>query len=144
MLDTLEVSILGLSIQLRAYVGLLNVLGIGGFRDANLGLSGAMDYGDNHFTCFQFGYDWRRDNVENARRLHQFILDKKKDIQRERTKRLGRESHKEIRFDIVAHSMGGLLARYYLRYGPNEPPPLNAKIEIPCLPQRPRRWHRDP
>ena len=131
VLDHLEVSVLGLSIRLRAYVGLLSTLGIGGFRDANLGLSGAMDYGDSHFTCFQFGYDWRRDNVENARRLHQFILEKKKYIRMERTKRFGRDADEEIKFDIVAHSMGGLVARYYLRYGPNEPPPLDAKIKIP-------------
>ena len=131
VLDHLEISVLGLSIRLRAYVGLLNALGIGGFRDANLGLSGAMDYGDSHFTCFQFGYDWRRDNVENARRLHQFILEKKKYIRMERTKRFGRDADEEIKFDIVAHSMGGLVARYYLRYGPNEPPPLNATIKIP-------------
>ncbi len=118
VLDHLEVSFLGLSFRLRAYVGLLNTLGIGGFRDANLGLSGAVDYGDKHFTCFQFGYDWRRDNIENARRLHRFILEKKKYIQRERKKRFGIDVDQEIKFDIVAHSMGGLIARYYLRYGP--------------------------
>ncbi len=31
---------------------------------------GSTDYGDGHFTCFQFDYDWRRDNVEDAKRLN--------------------------------------------------------------------------
>ena len=41
---------------------LLGVLGVGGYRDMDLGLAGAIDYGTDHFTCFQFDYDWRRDN----------------------------------------------------------------------------------
>jgi pimeloyl-ACP methyl ester carboxylesterase len=30
---------------------------------------------------------------------------------------------RDVRFDIVAHSMGGLVARYYLRYGAQDQPP---------------------
>src|SRR5262249_45989161 len=71
-----------------------------------------------HFTCFQFAYDWRRDNAENSRRLHEFILEKKAYVEGERIKRYGTSG--PVRFDIVAHSMGALLARYYLMYGPAE------------------------
>ncbi|MGB0717444.1 MAG: esterase/lipase family protein, partial [Phycisphaerae bacterium] len=74
-------------------------------------------YGNEHFTCFQFDYDWRRNNVENARRLHEFILDKKAYIQDELKKRYDIENA-DFKFDLVAHSMGGLIARYYIRYGP--------------------------
>ena len=74
-----------------------------------------MDYGDQHYTCFQFPFDWRRDNAENARRLHEFVLEKKAYVEAERKRRFGIDD--PVRFDFVAHSMGGLIARYYLRYG---------------------------
>ena len=75
-----------------------------------------VDYGDRHFTCFQFDYDWRRDIVENAQELDRFILEKKEYVQAEIEKRFGLKDY-DVKFDIVAHSMGGLIARYYLRYG---------------------------
>ncbi|MEM9253414.1 MAG: hypothetical protein AAGB29_13785, partial [Planctomycetota bacterium] len=74
---------------------------------------------DEHFTCFQFAYDWRRDNVENAQRLHAYLLDRKAYVMAERARRYGGtpDDYADVRFDIVAHSMGGLIARYLLRYG---------------------------
>lgn len=57
-------------------------------------------------NCFVFYYDWRRDNVESAAGLGRAIGRIKN--------RLG---DPELRFDIVAHSMGGLIAEYYLKYG---------------------------
>lgn len=57
-------------------------------------------------TCFIFYYDWRRDNVEAALELGRAI--------RQIKSRLGDPG---MRFDIVAHSMGGLIAEYYLKYG---------------------------
>lgn len=57
-------------------------------------------------TIYLFAYDWRRDIVESARALGCMI---------EKLKlRLGRP---DLRFDIVTHSMGGLVARYYAMYG---------------------------
>jgi hypothetical protein len=69
--------------------------------------------GDNAFV---FLYDWRRDNVDSARRLGEAI-------DRLRAAR-GRPGE---RYDIVAHSQGGLIARYYIKYGardvlPDGPP----------------------
>ncbi len=115
VLDRVRVSILGLPVEQHAYLYILRTLGVGGYRDEDLGRAG-VDYGPDHFTCFQFPYDWRRDNAENARRLHEFILEKKAYVAAEFEKRYGRKD-REIKFDVVAHSMGGLLLRYYLRYG---------------------------
>jgi pimeloyl-ACP methyl ester carboxylesterase len=54
-----------------------------------------------------YPYDWRQDNVEAARGLDRMIEALRRDY-----------NDPALRVDIIAHSMGGLVARYYLRYGP--------------------------
>lgn len=114
-LDALEIHVLGIPFQINAYRDLLTTLGVGGYRDDQTNLAN-INYGDQSYSSFQFAYDWRRDNVENARLLHKFILEKKAYVEAERRERHG-EDFQPVRFDIVAHSMGGLVARYYLQYG---------------------------
>lgn len=55
---------------------------------------------------YVFVYDWRQDNVSNARRLDDLLEQVRLDL-----------GNPEQMVDIVAHSMGGLLTRYFLRYG---------------------------
>lgn len=57
-------------------------------------------------TAFSLIYDWRRDLVEGAQRLGE-LIDK---IKREK-------GNQDLKFDIVCHSAGGLIARYYAKYG---------------------------
>ena len=120
-LDSLRINFLGLPVELGAYAHILHSLGAGGYRDQQLGESGAIDYGSEHFTCFQFDYDWRRDLVETAKILDAFLKEKHAYVKEEFKKRFGIEN-KKIKFDVVAHSMGGLVVRYYLRYGTQELP----------------------
>lgn len=81
--------------RLKNYSLLLNALKKFGYSDGNL---------------FVFAYDWRQSVPENVTELHKFILEKSK---------LFPEGQK---FDIIAHSMGGLVARYYLQYGAQKLP----------------------
>lgn len=57
---------------------------------------------------FEFAYDWRRDNRINARRLERFVNDS---LHNWRTDPKGNPEAKVI---LLGHSMGGLVARYYL------------------------------
>lgn len=115
VLESLELNLAGFPINIQAYAGILATLGAGGYRDETLGLN-SIDYGDDHFTCFQFDYDWRKDIAANATALDRFIEDKRRDVQQSYKDRYGIENA-DVKFDIAAHSMGGLLTRYYLMYG---------------------------
>jgi hypothetical protein len=116
VLDKVHIQLGIVALDIQAYAGILATLGAGGYRDQSLGLGGDVDYGNDHFTCFQFDYDWRRDNVENARRLRDFIDEKRKYVQTQYKTRYGIDNA-DVRFDIAAHSMGALLTRYFLMYG---------------------------
>jgi pimeloyl-ACP methyl ester carboxylesterase len=75
----------------------------GGYKEGDWNNPGAD--GDRD-TFYVFPYDWRRDNVETARDLV------------ERVETLKRKLHRpDLRFNILAHSMGGLVARYAAMYG---------------------------
>ncbi len=56
---------------------------------------------------FELPYDWRRDNRVAARRLEQVVNEKL-------TKWQARSGARDAKVIIIAHSMGGLIARYYL------------------------------
>lgn len=60
-----------------------------------------------------FGYDWRRDIASEVQRLHEVIVA----ASEERRLRTGNP-----RIDIVAHSMGTQLVRWYLQYGTSPVP----------------------
>ncbi|MGI8495909.1 MAG: esterase/lipase family protein [Pyrinomonadaceae bacterium] len=55
---------------------------------------------------YVFAYDWRRDNVENAQLLISKIEALKAGLKRP-----------DLKFNLIAHSMGGLIARYAAMYG---------------------------
>jgi pimeloyl-ACP methyl ester carboxylesterase len=99
----------------------MSTLGAGGYRDEALGLAGAVDYGEDHYTCFQYAFDWRRSNAENAAVLFNFIKQRRVEVQAAYKKNFGMDDA-DVKFDIVAHSMGGLVTRYMLRYGDQKLP----------------------
>ena len=76
--------------------------GPGGYRRGTPGV--APD--DSAPRYYVMTYDWRQDAVESARELDRLI-------------HIIRQDHNQhnLRVDIIGHSMGGLIARYYSRYG---------------------------
>lgn len=113
-------------IEIGAYVDILRTLAAGQYRDSLLGEAGVVDYGGLHYTCFQYAYDWRRDVAESAAVLGELIADAQD------AARIGRglPDDAPVKVDVVAHSMGGLVLRYYLRYGSQ---PLPADGSLPEL-----------
>jgi hypothetical protein len=60
-------------------------------------------------SFYVFPYDWRLDNVAVVKELDRFIEQIAADHQ-----------DPSIRFDFLAHSNGGMLVRYYARYGTDD------------------------
>jgi pimeloyl-ACP methyl ester carboxylesterase len=117
---TAYASILGAIIQLDIYSGIIRTLIAGGydFRETR---EAEIAERDVNLDAFEFPYDWRRDIVEAAQDLAFFIERKREQVNAERRRVLG-HSDTPVVFDIVAHSMGTLVARYYLMYGAQDLP----------------------
>jgi pimeloyl-ACP methyl ester carboxylesterase len=86
-----------------------------GYRDGDWENPAADGYQD---TFYVFPYDWRQDNVSNARELVRRIVRLKTRLQRP-----------DLKFTVVAHSMGGLIARYAAMYGDADLPAGDGPIE---------------
>lgn len=67
-------------------------------------------------SLYVYPYDWRLDNVENAHRLISKVEALRKKLK-----------EPDLKFDIVAHSMGGIIARYAVMYGTADLPAGNRK-----------------
>ena len=88
------------------YYDLIELLSAVGFRPATA--DGAAEGMVQHV----FAYDWRRDLVSSARKLDETL-----------EALAEARGDPSLRVNVVGHSMGGIIARYYLRYGTAEPDP---------------------
>lgn len=117
LLSKFNVKLLGIQFHVDAYNKLIQILTIAGYVPSHR----PLPEGKKFYSLFTFYYDWRRDLPENAKRLDHFISKKRKYLQHEYEKLYGLKNF-DVQFDIIAHSMGGLLSRYYLRYGGDDLP----------------------
>lgn len=86
--------------DVEVYQSLIDALIARGYTEADWSKPQATD------VFYVFAYDWRRDNVESAHLLMQKMDTAKRILKR-----------RDLKFDIIAHSMGGLIARYAAMYG---------------------------
>lgn len=94
----------GILPRMDIYGGFISALeSQGGYKEGRWDTPPARGYEN---TIYVFPYDWRRDNVENAR-----LLIRKIDALKKKLRRPG------LKFDLIGHSMGGLIARYAAMYG---------------------------
>ncbi len=91
--------------DVEVYQSLIDALIARGYTEATWDKPKATD------VFYVFPYDWRRDNVETAHLLMQKMTGVKRQLRRP-----------TLKFDILAHSMGGLIARYAAMYGMAELP----------------------
>ena len=98
----------GLLPRADIYGGFIASLVAKGYREGRWDAPPARGYEN---TLYIFSYDWRRDNVENARLLMRKIAALKRAIRRPM-----------LKFDVIGHSMGGLIARYAMMYGDSDLP----------------------
>lgn len=85
------------------YGALLKTLeSIGGYRRAYPGTPPAP----SARSLYVYTYDWRLDNVAAVQGLHRLIEQVAED-----------HGDRNLRVDIIGHSNGGLMARYYARFG---------------------------
>lgn len=117
LLNNFDINLLGIHLKKGAYEKMINILEEAGYVNANKPLS----KNKNFHSLYTFYYDWRRDLPENAAILNNFINDKRKYLQEKYKAIYGIENY-DVHFDIAAHSMGGLLSRYFLRYGGKDLP----------------------
>jgi pimeloyl-ACP methyl ester carboxylesterase len=80
----------------------------GGYHEEKWDAPSADGFKD---SLYIFAYDWRLDNVENARLLVRKIEELKLKLKKP-----------DLRFDVVAHSMGGIISRYAAMYGDTDLP----------------------
>lgn len=101
--DVLRTFKIGIFPKADVYEGLAKSLETHGYIEGSWSNPPVKGYED---TFYVFAYDWRRDNVENARKLIRQIQALKVKLKKP-----------DLKFDVIAHSMGGLITRYAAMYG---------------------------
>lgn len=112
ILDCSPVQLLGFRWNLNNYKPMLDLFKNLGYR-AECTPEASEKCGANLFV---FVYDWRKSIAENAAGLARFVEEKKEYLEGVYQK-YEHLRDREVRFDLIGHSMGGLIARYYVQYG---------------------------
>lgn len=125
LLENINIQVMGLPLKLPAYKDMVDILIRGGFQPSHH----PMGKNKNFNSLFLFPYDWRCDLQQSVRKLNDYIRKKRKYIQKQYLELYGLKDY-DVQFDIVAHSMGGLISRYLLRYGDQDLPEDGSMPEL--------------
>lgn len=129
VLRVARASVLGIPVEIDVYRGVISTLIAGGFGFRETREEEVTEREIN-LDSFEFPYDWRRDIVEGASDLDYFIKRKIRQVGDVRRKVFNTDDAGEVKFDLIAHSMGGLVARYYLMYGDADLPEDGSLPEV--------------
>ncbi|MGI9330582.1 MAG: lipase/acyltransferase domain-containing protein [Gammaproteobacteria bacterium] len=108
-LDTVRGYIAGMPVKITAYGDVMSAMGVESHADTVQ--HDRQKANTSEAAAFEFSYDWRRSLDECAMDFADFVARTSRFLQ------IQRRSSEPIRFDVVAHSMGGLVLRYFLQYG---------------------------
>lgn len=100
-------SVVGVPVQITAYGNVMSALGVESHADT----FSTERQASESAAAFEYSYDWRRSLDESAINFEAFLQRVTRFLQ------VQRQSLEPIRFNVVAHSMGGLLLRYFLQFG---------------------------
>lgn len=117
MMDSVEVKVAGIPLYINVYGRLIDTLNQAGYTPD----SKPVPPNRKFHSLFEFYYDWRYDLPYNAAKLHEFVQAKREYMRKQYEQHYGIKNY-DVQFDLIAHSMGGLLSRYYLRYGNQDLP----------------------
>lgn len=98
-----EIQLIKFTPKIEIYQKLIDSLKADGFTEGKIDAPAA---GGDADTFYVFPYDWRLDNVENAHTLLEKLDNLRAGLNRP-----------DLKFNVIAHSMGGLITRYALMYG---------------------------
>ena len=112
--DILRSVKIGILPKYDVYNGLVQSLVTrGGYHEESWEMPSAKGFEN---AIYVFPYDWRLDNVENARLLVKRIEALKLKLKKP-----------NLKFDVIAHSMGGIISRYAAMYGDADLPAAGRK-----------------
>ena len=101
-----EIQLIKFTPKVEVYQKLIENLQADGFTEGKIDSPAA---GGDADTFYVFPYDWRIDNVENA----QLLLNKLDNLR-------AKLNRPDLKVNVIAHSMGGLITRYAAMYGKSD------------------------
>lgn len=113
ILQSTTARLLGLPVEVQVYSGMMQTIRTGGWITEK-----ELDKDEKgQATSHQFAYDWRLDLDQLIAQFDLFVRDRFERRRLDQTQGM----------DLMAHSMGSLIARYYLMYG-NQPLPKDGSL----------------